>query len=154
MNRKRWRLIAVLLTVLVFAFSASPVFGEHHPNHGKGKSGSLTGNLTVGVAGIPDDAPHFHVTVTKEDVEPVKGAKVEVTIRQDDPDGSVVAQLQRKTDSEGVAHFGPGGKHPNQPAPGRYVIDAIATKDDARGECNGCLVVLVDDSGNITFITP
>ena len=145
-------MIAVTLTVLAFAFSTSPVLGEHNPNHAKGKGGGLTGTLVVTVTLIPDNNAHLHATVTQYDVG-VKGAEVVLTITAvplADPDNTRVFERENKTDPNGVAHFEKTGKKP--PRPGTYTIDATATKDQARGECTGCLVFFLDERGNISVV--
>ena len=145
MSWKRSILFGVLLTVLVATFSASPVFGGHNPNHGKGKGGVLTGtlNVTAAIAPEPDGRPHLHILVTHDDVGPVKAAKVVGTVT-DVLDGRVVADLRGTTDRDGVAHFENKRKATGSPPPGTYSIDATATKDEASGGCTGCVVVTVE----------
>ena len=152
MNRKRLGSIAVLLTVLVFVFGASPVFGHHKPeDHGKGEPGGLTGldvdvclvSGTICVSSSPE--LHFHVTVTQED-DPVKGATVVMVATKDTKDGDKVGKLRRKTGSDGVAHF--EKKNPGPTEPGKYVLSISATKDEASGPA--CLVISVAGDGMLS----
>ena len=66
-------------------------------------------------------------------------------------DGNIVGEFQKTTDKDGLAQFEKTrGNNPNFPPPGTYTIDATATKDEASGECIGCLVVQVESDGTIT----
>ena len=158
MNGRRFGSIVVLLTVLVFAFSASPLFGHHKSGHdgGSEEPGGPSGPLDVdfclvsGTGCVSTTTElHFHVTVTR-DVEgepvPVKGAKVVVTVRDGSDLSVVVGKLGRRTGSDGVAHF--EKKNPGPPEPATYVLSIEATKDGAN--VTACVVVSEDDTGTLT----
>ena len=83
----------------------------------------------------------------------VKGEDVVLTtttVPVADPDNSRVFELENKTDPNGVDHFEKTGKKP--PRQGTYTIDAAATKLQAIGVCTGCLVFVLDESGEYSLV--
>ena len=161
-SMRLWRLAA--LAVLLIAFSVLLMSGTARADHkgtSHGRGGGLTDDLIVTacmVSGadcvsVGETAdPHIHVTVNHAVVGPVKGAKVVLTITHTQDNNIVeIFHLKRTSNSDGVAHFEKKGNSDSED-PGTYTIDATATKDEASGECIGCLVVQVESDGTITVV--